>query len=108
MPCVLIAGLQQLQVITDHNPFIPILNNHRLDEIENPCLQWLRTSIIGYNFTAQWLKGSYNNAPDALSRNPVSDPIPYDALAELDILDQPDISISEIRASTATHHPSPH
>ena len=45
---------------------------------------------------------------DALSRNPVSDPTPHDALTELDTLDQPDISISEIRASTATHHPSPH
>ena len=61
-----------------------------------------------YNFTAQWLKGSNNNAPDALSRNPVSDPTPYDALGELDTLDQPDISISEIRVCTATHHPNPH
>ena len=34
-----LAGLQHFLVITDHNPLIPILNNHRLDEIENPHLQ---------------------------------------------------------------------
>ena len=103
-----LAGLQHFQVITDHNPLIPILNNHRLDEIENPRLQRLRTRIMGYNFTAEWLKGSNNSAPDALSRNPVSDPSPHDILAELDILNQPEISISEIRATSATNHISPH
>ena len=97
-----LAGLQHFQVITDHNPLIPILNNHRLDEIENPRLQRLRTRIMGYNFTAEWLKGTNNSAPDALSRSPVSDPAPHDILAELDILNQPDISISEIRAISAT------
>ena len=105
---IFLAGLQHFQVVTDHNPLIPILNNHRLDEIENPRLQRLRTRIVGYNFTAEWLKGSNNSAPDALSRNPVSDPSPHDILAELDILNQPDISISEIRATTATGHISPH
>ena len=103
-----LAGLQHFQVITDHNPLIPILNNHRLDEIENPRLQRLRTRIMGYNFTAEWLKGSNNSAPDALSRNPTSDPSPHDILAELDILNQPEISISEIRATSATGHISPH
>ena len=98
-----LAGLQHFQVVTDHNPLIPILNNHRLDEIENPRLQRLRTRILGYNFT-----GSNNSAPDALSRNPVSDSSPHDILDELDILNQPDISISEIRATTATVHISPH
>ena len=62
----------------------------------------------GYNFTAERLKGSNNSAPDALSRSPVSDPAPHDILAELDILNQPDISISEIRAISATDHTSLH
>ena len=30
------AGLQHFTIITDYHPLIPILNNHRLDEIENP------------------------------------------------------------------------
>ena len=35
---------------------------------------------------------------------PASDPSPHDILAELDILNQPEISISEIRAASATGH----
>ena len=92
----------------DHNPLIPILNHHRLDEIENSCLQRLQTRIMGYNFTAEWLKGSNNSASDALSRSPVSDPAPHNILAELGILNQPDISISKIRVISATDHTSPH
>ena len=103
------AGLQHFQVVTDHNnPLIPILNNHRLDEIENPCLQCLRTRIMGYNLTAIWLKRSHSNTPDALSRHPVSEPSPQDMLAEVDILNQPEPSISEIRATTTPTQRNPH
>ena len=103
-----LVGLQHFQVVTDHNPLIPILNNHRLDEIENPRLQCLRTRIMGYNLTAIWLKGSHNNAPDALSRHPVSKPSPQDMLAEVDILYQPESPISEIKATTTPTQPNPH
>jgi len=51
---------------------------------------------MAYNFTIEWLKGCQNNAPDALSRNPVSDPQPQDMLAEHDICNQPGMSIREI------------
>ena len=34
-----LASLSHFTVITNHNPLIPILNSHRLDEIENPRLQ---------------------------------------------------------------------
>ena len=51
---IFLSGLDHFIVITDHNPLVPILNNHRLDEIENPRLQWLRTNLMAYNFTAQW------------------------------------------------------
>ena len=37
---------------------------------------------MGYSFTAEWVKGARNNAPDALSRSPVSDPEQEDLLAE--------------------------
>ena len=33
-----LAGLPHFMIVTDHHPLIPILNNHRLDEIENPLL----------------------------------------------------------------------
>ena len=97
-----LAGLQHFQVITDHNPLILILNHHRLDEIENPRLQRLKIKLMAYNFTTEWVKGTKNDAPDALSRNPVTDRSPEDSLAELDTLSQPALSITEIRTLTQT------
>ena len=84
------------------------MNNHSLDEIENPRLQRLRTRVMGYNFTAIWLKGSNNNVPDASSRHPVSEPSPCDMLAEVDTFNQPEPSISEIRAFTTSTQTNPH
>ena len=101
-----LTGLQHFTIITDHNPLIPIPNNHRLDEIENPRLQRLKTRLMAYNFTAQWVKGANNNAPDALSRHPVCDPQPTETLAEIDIHNNPEISFTELRAITDTQSES--
>ena len=98
-----LTSLQHFTIITDHNPLIPILNSHRLDKIENPRLRRLKTRLMAYNFTAQWLKGSKNDAPDALSRHPVHDPQTSEMLAELDIHDNPEMSFTEIRAIINTH-----
>ena len=95
-----LAGLPHFTVVTDHHPLVPILNNHRLDEFENPRLQRLKTKTMGYNFTTKWIKGALNNAPDALSRNPASDPQPHEMLAESDIDNSIAISSAEIRAMT--------
>ena len=98
MKCKLfLAGLQHFSIITDHNPLIPIINNRRLDEIENPRLQRLKTKLMAYNFTPEWIKGKRNDALGALSRNPVSDPDNGDTLAELDTNGHPDMSFAEIR-----------
>jgi len=94
---IFLAGLQHFTVVTDHNPLISILNNRRLDEIENPRLQRLKSRLMGYNLTAKWIKGKGNNAPDALSRNPVLDPEWNDTLAEYDQQKHPELSITEIR-----------
>ena len=93
-----LAGLPHFTIITDHHPLIPILNNYRLDEIENPRLQRMKTRIMAYNYTAEWIKGVLNHAPDALSRNPVSDPQPHEMLAERDSNNNPERSLAEIRA----------
>ena len=90
-------------VVTDHHPLIPILNNHRLDKIENPRLQRLKTRIMGYNFTAEWVKGTLNNAPDALSRNPVSDPQQSEMIAERDTDNNPENTLLEVRAIANEH-----
>ena len=84
-------------VITDHHPLIPILNSHQLDEIEDPRLQHLKTRVMAYNFTAEWVKDTLNNAPDMLSWNPISDPQQQEMLAERDMNNNPEISPTEIR-----------
>ena len=103
---IFLAGLRHFTVMTDHHPLIPILNSHRLDEIENPRLQRLKTRIMAYNFTAEWIKGSLNSAPDALSRNPVSDPSTEEMLAERSEEDELEMSIAEIRAVASNHQES--
>ena len=82
-----LSGMQHFHVITDHNPLVPILNSHRLDEIENPRLQRLRTRIMGYHFTAKHIKGRDNDAPDALSRFPTDKPSKLEELAEMEPFD---------------------
>ena len=71
-----LAGLQHFSIITDHNPLVPIaiISNRCLDEIENLHLQRLKSKLMAYNFTIEWIKDKKNDAPDALSRNLVSDP----------------------------------
>ena len=90
-----LTGLPQFEVWTDHNPLVPILNSHRLDEIENQRLQHMRMKIMAFHFKAIWRKGATNQAPDALSRSPVSIPTPEESLAEGS--DQ-DLSAAEIRS----------
>ena len=97
---VFLMGLQDFQVITDHDPLIPIL---RLDEIENPRLQRLKTKLMAFNFTAKWYKGSANSAPDALSCNPVWELCQADALAEYDEENLPEPSAAEVRALLDEH-----
>ena len=57
---------------------------------------------MGYTFTATWLKGTLNNAPDALSHNPTA---PEEALAESEIDEITAMSAAEIRAITSTEEP---
>ena len=51
---------------------------------ENPRLQRLKTKLMAYNFTAEWIKGKKNDTSDVLSRNPLLDPEKADTLAEID------------------------
>ena len=94
-----LAGLQHFSVVTNHNPLIPILNSRRLDEIENPRLQRLKSRVMGH-----WIKGKGNSAPDALSRSPASDPKRDDSPAEYDHLNDPEPSIAEIRVFYLMKH----
>ena len=97
---IFLAGFPHFAVVTDHHPLVSILNNHRLDEIVNPRLQRLKTKVMAYNFTAEWVKGALHYVPDALSRYPVSPPLPHEALAERDTEDELVASLAEVRAVT--------
>ena len=107
MKCrVFLAGLQHFEVATDHNLLIPILNTRRLDEVENPRLQCLKSRLMAYHFTAHWTKGSNHNAPGALSRNPVSDPQSENTLAGYDNQNKLAMSTTEIRVITTLESPT--
>ena len=98
---IFLAGMSHFQIVTDHHPLISILNTQSLNEIENPRLQRLKARLMPYNFTAEWVKGTLNQAPDALSRNPVSDPLPEESYCEQDFHNMPGLSCAEIRTILA-------
>ena len=78
---VYIRGMMNVQLVTDHKPLTPIVNMHRLDEIDNPRL--LRLKLLPYDAKAVWMKGADNRAADALFRHPLGQPKPEEEWAEL-------------------------
>ena len=73
-----------------------ILNSHHPDEIENLQLQQVKTKLMVYNFTTEWIKGVLSNVPDALSQYPVSISVPQEMVAEHDPDDEQAVSFAEI------------
>ena len=66
----------------DQQPLIPIINEHHLDEIENPRLQCLRMQLMNYTLFATWCSGKKHIAAVALLSSP--NPQPDDEFAEQD------------------------
>ena len=81
-----LLGLPKFDIITDHNPLVPILNEHTLDSVENPRLQRLKEKTSSYLFRVSWKKGKEHAIPDALSRNPVNAPTDDDIILKEDEL----------------------
>lgn len=79
------VGLQNFNIITDHRPLIPILNQYTLDTVKNLHLQRLKEKLSPHLFTAEWRTGKLLSIPDALSRAPVSHPSPEDEATGVDI-----------------------
>ena len=79
-----LEGLPQFEIITDHRPLVPILNDYSLDQIENPRLQRLRMKLDRYNYNCTWIRGKDHLAADALSRAPVQHATSEDELDEID------------------------
>jgi len=72
----------KFDVMTDHKPLIPILNNYALSEIENKRLQRLKMKLDGFTFEAHHIAGKDNIEADALSRAPVNQPTTEDEIDE--------------------------
>ena len=77
-----IEGLDVFELVTDHKPLVPILNDYSLDKLDNPRLLRLRLKMQRYRFKARWVPGKENVDADALSRAPVDKAVPEDELAE--------------------------
>ena len=67
-------GCPNLILATDHNPLTGILNDRRLDSIDNPRLLSLKEKTLPFNFRITYVKGGSHaiKAADALSRHPVA------------------------------------
>ena len=77
-----LLGLEHFELVVDHRALVTILDKHRLHDIDNTRLQRLKEKTALFSFTTRWMKGKYHCIPDALSRAPVSDPLPEDQEAE--------------------------
>ena len=69
-------------LITDHRPLVPILNDYALDKLYNQRLLRLRLKMSRYTFTAKWVPGRLNIEANALSRSPISYGSVHDELGE--------------------------
>ena len=77
-----LEGLTSFNLITDHRPLVPILNEYSLDKLDNPRLLRLRLKMQRFSFVTQWIAGKANKDADALSRAPIVAAIDEDELGE--------------------------
>ena len=77
-----LEGLPSFNLITDHRPLVPILNDYSLDKLDNPRLLRLRLKMQRFSFVTQWIAGKANKDADALSRAPIVAAIAEDELGE--------------------------
>ena len=69
-----ILGCPELILAVDHKPLVKIFNDRELESISNPRLLQLKQKTLMYTFRIIHIPGKSNDAPDALSRNPVKRP----------------------------------
>jgi hypothetical protein len=60
-----LEGLPAFDLITDHRPLIPILNEYSLDKLDNPRLLRLRLQMTRFIFNAKWVPGKINVEAEA-------------------------------------------
>ena len=53
-----LEGLPSFEVVLDHRPLIPILNDYTLDQLDNQRLPRLRLKMSRFSFHARWKRTS--------------------------------------------------
>lgn len=62
------------ELIVDHRPLIPIINDKTYDDMDNRRIQRLMAKLTDYQLKAVWREGKNHKMADALSRYPVDQP----------------------------------
>jgi len=75
-------GLPNFELIVDHKPLVPILNDYALDKLDNPRLLRLPLIMQRYVYKARWIPSKDNMNADALNRTSSNSPTTKDQLAE--------------------------
>ena len=98
-------GLPSFELVVDHQPLVPILNDYTLDMVENPRLQRMKSKLTLFVFRTTWRKGKDHAIPDALSRAPVCDPSAADAAESADVQLQVRFATSLVAANVLDETP---
>ncbi len=85
--CKLFLKGATFELVVDHKPLIPILNNKTLAEIETPRIINLKEKLSYCVPTAVWRQGVKHTTVDVFSRYPVTEPEKDDLEGESDIED---------------------
>jgi ribonuclease HI len=73
-----LIGVPRFNIYTDHRPLVSLINNKRLEEVENMRILRNLIKCQDFNMEVHYIKGSENVAADGLSRHPVDRPEPKD------------------------------
>jgi len=73
-----LIGVPRFNIYTDHRPLVSLINNKRLEEVENMRILRNLIKCQDFNMEVHYIKGSENVAADSLSRHPVDRPEPKD------------------------------
>merc|ERR1711954_71549 len=67
-------GCEKLIVGADHKPLLGIINDKRLEDIDNMRIRRLKEKTFGWKFKMIHIQGRHHGAPDAMSRGVPSAP----------------------------------
>jgi len=103
-------GCSDLTIAVDHKPLLKTLGDRCLDDIPNPRLRNLKEKSLRYRFRVVHIPGVRHAAADALSRNPVGNPVPLalpDDVARINSTTNPTLPIDlplSILSAIRTHN----